>query len=868
MTLARLLSTGSGKIEFRLEIEGWPEQFVSCRSMTGTMTDGRVRLNGLKRSGLTTREDVHLAEATLELSSMAVTIADIGKAVTASFTTRPAVRCYLRETIDDTMTSSLPAVPTGMIQDQHYHVGTEVLKLTSPDFEEFDADRGQWGSTAQYHFAGVGDQLSYPEITDRPTLMQGRRATLYLHGPTELGVNATGSVIWRGVVAREPRMDGPAAWRIEIDPLTSLLEQEVGAKIGESFGLLGIYYPWSSPLVFTFFEHTGDEFNSTVDKETRVKLTGFYRTQTEFCAALSAQLTTSLSSHSGTWSAVPEGENGWHLECRPDASSPKFARVIGGSFVDGTLIDYGTEGATGSRAHTFVAGTTYHFHWRRDVLDTDSFLIDDPRTLRAVPRAQYTGTPFGWGGELVESSEATTYTATRLYLARTDLLSVGSQLQISDLPPLTITALDVVDGYADLERDAFPASPSSLNFVGVNAWPVTLLRYYGGAAGKLSGFIASLIAAAPQTNDGGTPWLLAGDWGDYTTALAPLETGRPYFSQRDYAFTQQTKVSAVLSEMLKLGGCYLCLDSDARLTIRRLEHTVATDAGVTHIPCFVVSNDYGTVEVNPGGVINVVEIQTGYNSEENEFKKTTFFVRDVRSISRLKRQRTLVIAPPVPAVRDVELTEEATSIAGPVLSMYGGRYLVVSGDLPLTFLELRCGSPVTVSSNQLPYDGQRGLDTVPGRVIGREVDWERGRMRVRIQLPELDVAGYTPTARVLSQFDNGSNLWDLTVGNPSGGDTLYAPAGTTDASWFEEGDKVIARTWDDDTPASQTGEVILVGTNTLRIQFDGIWVPASSTWNVSFRQHADVTVSQKSRWAFIADEQRNNSDDTHARVFG
>jgi hypothetical protein len=53
MTWADTLATGSGRLRFRLMIEGWPEEFVTDDTIThATNRDGRTVLSGLSYDGM------------------------------------------------------------------------------------------------------------------------------------------------------------------------------------------------------------------------------------------------------------------------------------------------------------------------------------------------------------------------------------------------------------------------------------------------------------------------------------------------------------------------------------------------------------------------------------------------------------------------------------------------------------------------------------------------------------------------------------------------------------------------------------------------------------------------------------------------
>lgn len=853
MTWATRKSTGEGAIEYRLEIEGWPYIFCTAGLATGSVSDGRTRVGGLEASGLTIQERIVLPEGVSQGSGMRASLVDLSAQATAAFTTEPTNVSWINGDFDSTDTVFTLTDTGPFSADDYVHVGTEVLKIDQVlSSTTLEVTRAQWSTAAQAHSSVPGADLRYPEVTDVPVLMQGRRAWLYAHGPTELATSSGGTLIWRMIVGEEPRQSDPAKWSILLNPLTSLLDQELASGIDEPFYPAGIYYAWNDPFVLWLTEMAGTTPDSGSGLDALVVVSGHFDTQQDFADAVNAEIVAQTGSFSAQSIRVQVDPDGWALFFLTKATSPLFMSAFVFSRIDGELLPQVYDVATDVDAYSVSADTLYRYHWR----DVRTPPAEAGPPLRAVPRAQYIGSAYS----LDEATSAPRY---RIFLDRAHLLSAGDALMIGDHVLAKVESVDAATGQVDLEDDDGERIEIPYAWHGGVGPAIRAIQWYGDAGTDLAGLRNSITTESKDDTAHTMPFIATTDWPDIQTAVTDAAGGRPFLLSREYAFAKPVRLRELLQHELRMLGAFLHLNSTGALTVSVLRPQAPTGSSVDVLDKDSVV-DFATLDISPDGVLNVVQIKTGWSRTEEKFLGRPWYIRDVKSISRLHRRRTLDVAPEVASAADISTVEEARSIADPY-ALFSERYYVAEIAVTWKQYDLLIGDAVYVDLDHLPNDGSRGL-TKTGLVIGRRWDLFGASGTVWVLLHSLNISGYTPSARV-SSATGGATTWTLNLEA-----SRYAPSGEIDSDWFRVGDQVRVYRWDDPSPYMRSATVKTVSTNQLIVDLDEPYAGISSggTWNVAYDEATGATDHQRT-YAFVANSGGRVDDggglEQPARVF-
>lgn len=853
MTWARAIARGRGKSEYRLEIEGWPDQWVTHREMCQTLADGRRRRHGLTRKGLRIRDASILHEAKIEADGLTAKIIDVRELATESLSTLPTVIGWLTASAV-AGAGNFNVSASAAFVDGYYHIGTEVVLVSArPSGTSIDVTRAQWGTTAQAHYVEVGARAVQPEFTDRPALMVGRRAFLYGYGAGD-PKTGNGTLIWRGVVAAEPRANGPA-WHIPIDSIASVLEQTI-VGLDDPLRPRGVYYPWNAPLRLGLFEKNGTTSDAGNLTTAEILYTGFTETNVEFAAAVNALIAAATGSWASTIRVVTDGDDGWHITVTTDSGTPRYAGVslMSGSSVDGAFDNELTDGS-GIGTEVVSGGVEYYQFPQGGA---------DGRPLGSVPRRSVPGgtSPHNTADETASS----TAPANRLHLENVGGLGVGDGIEINpegDFPQtFDITVVDTAESYVEVDMPAGTGrGPGGLVLVP----PIPDLRgaiRFGSGPGDLEDFRDALIAKAVDANTGGVPHVIATDFESWNVVVAMASAGRPLQSLRQYIFSSSAELAEILEHEFRLLGVYPYITTTGTIGLRLLRVPAPTEDSTTiGASRYLVKQAFATLETHGMGAANVVVLKTGYDRVEDKFKGPTYEVRYVAAISRTRKRRVLEIAPKIEPRDPITDYSVAVDVAWPVLQMFGTRYDIVTFRCSIAAFGVTVGDVVALTIPHVPFDGERGLDDVIGTVVAREWDLDQGVGQLSVMLHTLNVAGYTPTGRVVSQSNVSGNTWDITLEA-----NRYAPSGT-DASRFAALDAAAVHEWDVASPTRVEGIVQSVVGNVVRVTFDGAWTPGASTWNLIYDNASEWTDSQE-RYAQIASSTRLLSDGSRARVFG
>jgi hypothetical protein len=324
---------------------------------------------------------------------------------------------------------------------------------------------------------------------------------------------------------------------------------------------------------------------------------------------------------------------------------------------------------------------------------------------------------------------------------------------------------------------------------------------------------------------------------------------------REWSLGTSVEVGELLSHEWRLQGVFPVIESDGSIGIRELKLPNVTTADATVIDEEIVSAGWSSL-ARGNQAINRVELKTGYDAREDEWTGTTYNPTDMSVYGFDHIDRPLTIEPRSSSPHEARVTpDEIANIAIPVLTLFGSPHAFVDVNVSWKLFGVLLGETVLFSAEHLPdfATGLRPIADMVGTVVGRR--WQLGEAhgRLRIYLSFLNIAGYSPTARVLSRSAVSGNTWDVTVNH-----TMYAPlspAGSVEANtdtFFAVGDKVRVVKFDNETSAQVAGTVSAINTTThvIRVAFDAVWTIGSDTWELMFAK-SDVVVDSQTLYAYI-----------------
>ena len=899
MTWANVLTTGSGKLEFRLLIEGLAYEFVTSTAMQKTVS-GRERMSGLQRDGLRFEENVSLAHAEMDATGMTVSIVDrqSDSAATKAFAYRPDQITFVTSDISATALT-IPVLSTsGFDAAGQIHIGTETLNYSSAGGAQFNitgpatTNRGFWDTIAQKHTAADGDKFTAPAVSNRPFSIEGRRATLYVYGEGD-SLTGDGTAIWRGVCVTDAALsDNGSVWSLTIDPITSLFQQDFGTNLAEPAQVRGIYYPANYPFMMIIGEGADATRESAIGNRTIVLLIGHWESQRDFCLALSAQILTETGSWA-TWTGIDSmiaeplanPSDGWLLKVRTTAT-PRWPIIevlseieLGyraSSAAHAVVPDDGS-GAT----HVVTASKTY-------TIPGDAGALAGGQGRRpgagTVPRGvAYTGDPPNEADPPVGSYAS----------------SPGTRLHFqSSSPIVSPTALELTyvtaDRGTDITRTAVvKTSDADKNWVTIDpdfGGPVLFRPLFytreqimsaeftnNYANGHFADFLEQVFALAiTDGNIGRVPFIVAEDFdsqANLDTAVLDAARGRSFALNRRYVSHSGVEFLEVFTHECRLLSLFPAMTSTGTITLRPLRIPTGTDpaTAITRANVLVDQGFPSWERHGQYGAMNLVRIKTVYDAGEEDHVGTTFVVRDATSLSINKVPRELEIAPlsePQGTSSIFDDHRDAVEIARPIFGLFGAEYAVVRIDVPLSLFGVLVGDIVTVTADSIPdvTDGTRSVAALPGIVIGRSWELDRGRGNLSLVVFYNDVAGYAPSVTISSESGAGVN-WTLTVSTTDpDGVVEMLQTGQNISDHFAAGDQISTWKWDSASPTRISGEVDSVtDPATIVVTFDSTWTPSGDDV-LGFDVASQATTAQQA-YAYISSTAARVAFSTARRAF-
>lgn len=867
MTFANILATGAGKLAARMVIEGLETEWVTDAALAGAGTDGRTRRVGLIGSSFAFSEQADIAKASLQGNGFTARIVDVSETATSEFAKLPTNTTWAYADVERVDTSITVRSTQNFNVGDYIHIGTECMYVSGvTDATHLAVTRAKRDTILQKHYAEDGQDLRSPEITNKQVSIEGRRVYVYLYGDDETG---DGTLRYTGICATEARLADAVSWEITVDPISKIFDQSIGQDLATGVKPRGIMYIADyCDLILSVSEgtsdtagdvfHTAGPFTIYLARDYGTEGVAFYETQEEFCealndaivtaaASLSHPLTAGGSGNTPTLKAVPDASGGWHLEYKTGAT----ARWLNVSLLSD--LDVGTiPGPTrlqdgGVDVVQVTANTSY-------TVPASAIKIDGAGT---VPRGVFPGV------RRVTSSESPPSRHYPIYLGGSvvpDGTLTSAKIEFPDAFPsgaetlnMEIRTTDSTDRWIEVSGVSGEAPPNCHYWTSTTLPTITFGRTF--VVGNLWDFIEEITTAAPDdANDGSVPFIVAGTDINATDAAATIDeltNGSPFMARRSYGQFKPMKIMDVIAPELTLMGAIMSSDSSGRVTFRKIRAVAATeDVDGTIDPSTQLA--FPSWERNAFGAVNTIEVLTGWDPQDDSYRGRTFVVRDVGALSRNKTARKLTIKPKsfLNSDSDSGVTEtDILNLTAPIIGLLGYPYDVITVKVPLTLFEVFIGDSVTIESDQLPNasTGARGVSSQSGIVIGRKWSPFEGNGELTILATLQNLAGYTPTSRIISNANVAGFQYDLTITAAS------QPSGYASVSKWNVGDAVKVTQLDNASPTVRVGTIdsINTGAEKLRVTLDAA-IPAG-TLNVDYGETADVQYSQQV-YCFIADD--------------
>lgn len=860
MTLARLKAYGRGRLHARVTIEGYEEQLVSSAAAASA-----TRIAGLRLDTMQFGVKADLAYASLDSTGFTVEIlADKRRPEAYAALVKRATRvAYLASDLSTAATTATVSSTAGWPSTGTIHIGTEAITYSGTTATTFTGlTRGAHGSTAQAHYIANGEGLAYPRVGDRPERLEGRRVSVYLYGDGD-SLAGAGTLRWRGVALSDVRVErGKVSF--SVDPITRILDQEIGGDLSDPIGIRGIFYPWNSPLVLVLT-------NVTQSTTIVVKLAGFYEDQEAFCVELTARIAAAITAASSwTWTSgseitaqVTDAANGWEL-----------VYFVGSGAGTVAVVELNRD-IESRRASQLLIDTPIGFDWR----DEAGEVVEVPVAGRAyrigfastVPRAMVGAPSPAQRSDLrdayVSPEDAAIAPPRRVYLGGTIVPSTSMTLSFEEEErgegiPLVVraSAVSTGDRYADLESMPFR--------VLTGATRIRIGRHI--ASGSLADFRSALITDSPtQCNAGAMPLITSADLASFSIGAEASGLA----NDRRFVAYEGIRLRDIVEHELRAIGHYQRINASGAIEWAPLRPALLSDVVDWEIDSSDLL-DWVSFERGQMGTLTEVIYRTGWDPAEDEWRGVPIKARDVsasapnRITTPLSIERRSVASYYDASSGVLEVSPaEVARLAMAIFATFGGTYDTLQLTLPMTFLDILVGDVVRVTASDVPdaLTGELGITERVGRVVGVQIDLGTGRVVVEAMVHADPYVGYAPGYLVAGQSNVSGNTWDIVL-------TLAETTAEAIDAHLAVGDLVRVEEFDDETPTEVAGTVVsFPGASTVRVTFGSAWTPGSSEWVLRARDStAYASTDRIAKYAFVGETTKvvDFSDtDPQARVF-
>jgi hypothetical protein len=884
MSHARNLATGSGTIAWRVSIDGLPYDFVTRREMEDTADSlGRARYVGLISRGFKFAERVDLPTAAWEPTGMSVKIANIADRATELFSKKPTAITHLAADWTSggtiTVTSTTDFAASGFA-----YIGFQTFLYTSlgGGGVTFVGSTGQQFNTPPLsHYVGEGEGLAYPEITNWPRSIEGRRVRFYAYGSGD-DPQGNGTQVWVGIARSEAKFNG-TEWSFRVDPLSGIWDCDMAADLEKPYSIRGIYYGFRDPLVITIMEASGTTSIGSRVALTRLMLCGHWEDQPSFLADLTTLMQDALSNTiSGTFTqttiaAVALGDS-WGVSYTT-SSSAKWLQVYGGASAvygeHGDLVS-ASDGAlspkwfdSGGEEITTVANSTTY---------TMPLVGGSLRRPGTVPRVC-----IGNGPNMASANansavipdnnrvgvSATGFPEGRVYLS--DTPNSNATTAIVAWTPNGIGTvergftsaieIDTTDNWLTL--DAVTVGTETVPRVATADNPPELRLGNTLATGSLYDLLSALQTGSPTyCMLGSWPFIHAGSASgasadiDLATSALEIEAAAApsaLYSDRVYTFYAPHSLREIIEQECRLLGVYPCYNGSGQIVFRRLRMPSpgeASGATLDGSEIVVSENTLLTYERSPFGLFNTIELKLGYDPVADEHTAPLVRIRDVNAYSTNPTAKTLRIQPFSEDHRRRVKYETCVLVGSRVLGVFGAPYSLLTVSVPLTQFSTTLGTVVDLTWSKVPAgDGTLGVSSRLGLVVGREWNMMEGRGTLTIFLTDQRVGGYAPGGKIaaISGASGGTGPFTVTLSSD------YFPTGTEADDFFEAGDEIRLFRWNStSTTGNFTDTIDSVSGNTITFTTAGAWTHAAITWALGAAVSTAITEENQKAFVYIA----------------
>lgn len=854
MTWARVVETGSGSVAFRLMILGHPYEFVSSVALIGSSTDGRERIAGLDARSISWSESLDPAQCKLTARGCTVRIVEDGQHRTGdSFVRAPSKVLYLSSSISD-VAVALPLDSLDTSSGDVLYIGQECVHITAgAGTAAPTVTRGYRQTRAQHHYVDASLGLSRPEVTDRRPTIEGALAFVYAYGDGETG---DGTLVWRGIVAAQPKLRGLTTWEVVLDSVTSILDQSIGADLQDPVTLRGIVYVSNTAPSLKITRNTTDAMMGVPADVVSVTLpTGFYESNADWCADVNAAIQTATAGWGANALNVASGANPRLIAAPTDDGGWGFTITTRGTaywhqvLCFGPLDPYfstlgaGVYDADGDFFTTVAASTTYTVPSAYPIPGAGTVPrghVGTHRTRdtrgREVARPQFVA--YLGGIATATTSDALTFEWPEF---------VG---QLATALNYSVTAWDSTDRFATLRARSYFTERL---YTRDSTPTITVTRNYV-TSGDVGDFLAALVAGSSEGAAAGRQPYLTVDHVDTTTTSAtvtPHVAGFPWVAARFYGGTSDVTLGKMLTEECKLAGLVPSITSSGALVLVPFRVGAATET--TSYTIDASTNLSGSqqpgFELSAFGLLNTIKLLTGFDPLDGKHHGDTYVVRDAGALSRNPLPSTMKIEPRSSAAsgdRGIP-TGDVLALAQAWLGVLGAAYATAVVVCPLSAINSVIGSLASITISQLPdtESGGRGVSLLSGVAIGRSVKPREGTVELTLLTSHVRIAGYAP-----------SSLVDTVSAGATRDVVLEAvqPTGYADASWWTVGDAVVLRQYDVATPSEITATVTAVDTATRTVTI-GTISGATPAGVLTLEYGGDTAAAtHQQSFCFIADD--------------
>jgi hypothetical protein len=888
-----VIATGQGIVDFRLMVEGWPHEWVTNPRIThATNADGRLVYPGLSYKGLNFSEQSVLRDAWPNCSGINFTIVptDSNEDTLNSFTrdSRPSGKILDNIDVSDTTWTTRPSTfPAGV-----YHLATEAILCDGAN----NITRGYWNTTAQIHTPVDINSNELP-LYSWPPAMDGRRCYLYAYGTSD-SPDGDGNIIWRGVIARPPMMVGRdgSSWQISAQPITSVFDQTVGAGDSVEWRIRGVYHTSRCPMTL-MFRSDSQLFPSTPPYVKRI--TGFYETNSEWAQHVNDELSAMIEAEDDTplTDLAFTIENGHPTFIGSGTGTPYFGISVkdgldGDTVTGAPAVDNSGNGQNGGELEgrffitcgdkngdftivgcNFLPPWGYPLPTARALIGSPQLglpMPNDPIRAFAVAIADLLGITLPQTPEYDDPTD-NSIPSNRLYLQSVDGLETGDELMVrnpddDDEPPvLHLTNIDPTYRFIEIDTSHMGAM-----YFSDQMSMVRVIDY--GVGTNWAGFMAAIVARAPEANLGLTPYITANDVNSSAWEALWEPGGYPfhdYWRSRVYRFVKPISIKEVLQPEFQVTGWMGRLESDGRFGVcqmpfvgasRTAQHTLTDDEIL--LPADGMFGGFPTWEVERDGLINIIYLRLGYSPLKDDTNPLfDYTLRMTQSISEHKsgEKAKQEIEPKSTESGGYTLkkrlermpdAKELAEMVTPYLQTLSQDYAVVTVCVPFTKFNVLCGDIIEVTSRYIPNGlGGRGVTSKKAICIGREWDFDpannrMGTLTLWFPRDSGKTAGYSPTGRITAQSNTSGNTWTITMSHLSSLNIAWSESGDGNVvKHFAAGDAVAVYEDDSTTPVVVYGEVDSVNTATdqITVTFTDGWTPGSSTWDLRGERLFEVT---------------------------